>query len=199
MRLMLAMVRPRNWEGKIISVGCSPFLIGREPGCHLRAESSSINARHCALLVRDDKVFLSELAGEAGTFVNDQQIHGELEVHNLDRVKVGRLRFTIQLQSDLVPPAGDDTLPSPDESAPASSPESEEEAVARLLLAQEEEGEGAAVSASAGSDTLPAPQDTQHGNLNPSQPATSSPARPETRDTSSAARHLLARFKKPGR
>ena len=89
MKLTLAMVTPRKWEGTLIPVVRFPFLIGQEPGCHLRVKSSEVHARHCALLIRDDRIFVSELAG--ATFVNEQRIQGEQEVHDRDCVHVAGL------------------------------------------------------------------------------------------------------------
>ena len=127
MNLVLALVTPKKWHGTVVPVACSPFVIGRGPGCHLRAHSPMISERHCALLVRDDRVFVCAFEGNLGTFINDRPVEGEQEVHDLDSVKVGALRFTVRLVASPVPQQT--------EPAPASLAESEEDAATHLLLA----------------------------------------------------------------
>lgn len=185
MKLMLAMLRPRNWEGKLIHVLQFPFLIGREPGCHLRADSSTISLRHCALLSHDDKVFVNGFEGNP-TLVNGCPVQGEQEVHDQDCVKVGGLRFTIRLQSGAVRPEG--------EPAPTDATPTDEEAVANLLLSLDEaEGKESVSSA----ETMAAPHDTHRGA--PGQSGSPKPraAQPEPRDPATAARSMLAKFRRP--
>ena len=184
MKVMLELEKPRQWQGTVVQVLRFPFWIGREPGCDLRADSSTISARHCALVVRADKVFVSDVAGNP-TFVNDHQVQGEQEVHDLDCVKVGRLQFTIRVQSSAVEHA---SVP------PAPAAENDEEAAGSLLLALEEPGGSTAASSAA--ETLPAPQDTHKVDRQPTESAQSKP-RPVPSDTAAAARNLLARFRKP--
>jgi pSer/pThr/pTyr-binding forkhead associated (FHA) protein len=186
MHLMLAMVKPNKWQGTVIPVAHSPFVIGRGPGCHLRANSSTVSMRHCALTVREDKVFLRDFTGVPGTLVNDRQVQGELEVHDLDRVRAGGLQFTIRLESDSAEPATP-ALVGVDEDTAAS-----------LLLALEAEEEG--------SDSPPCrttvESDSAPGEMlgsEVSKPRTrgTRPPQPEVPDTAAAARSLLAQIKKP--
>ena len=53
MRLSLLVLTPGKWEGKSVPVTVSPFLIGRDPQCHLRPASQAISKLHCAVIVRD--------------------------------------------------------------------------------------------------------------------------------------------------
>jgi len=182
MKVTLAMLKPRNWEGTQIQVVRFPFVIGREPGCDLRADSPSISARHCALQVHDDKVFAREFPGNP-TLINDQPLQGEQELHDRDCIKVGRLKFAIRLESE---PA----------SAPASGAEPEEEVAGSLLLAMEEEA-AASGGAPSASDTLPQPHDTAHGGQPGKSAGASKPGKADTVDTAAAARNLLSKFRKP--
>jgi len=185
MKVTLAMMKPRNWEGTQIQVVRFPFVIGREPGCDLRADSSSISARHCALQVHDDRVFASEFPGNP-TLINDQPLQGEQELHDRDCIKVGRLKFTIRLESESAQPS----------SGPASGAEPEEEVAGSLLLAMEEEA-AAAGGAPSASDTLPQPHDTAHGGQPGKSAGASKPGKADTVDTAAAARNLLSKFRKP--
>jgi predicted component of type VI protein secretion system len=146
MNMMLALVTPNKWRGTVVPVACSPFVIGRGPGCHLRAHSPTVSSRHCALLVRDERVFMCAFEGNLGTFINDRPVEGEQEVHDLDSVKVGALRFTVRLVASPVPQQA--------KPAPASLAESEEDAATHLLLAIDEE-ERSARNASAADTGFP--------------------------------------------
>jgi hypothetical protein len=188
MKLMLSLQTPRAWQGAAIPVGCSPFLIGKETGCHLRANSPSVNPRHCALVVRDGRVFLCNFAGRQETTVNSQEVEGELEVHDRDHVRAGELLFTIQLECS--------QARAPAKLAPAPAAEDDEEAAAALLLKLEEEEERARCSQPSAQDTLSTPGDTHVGEPGRIRPARTRPADPES-DTAAAARSLLARLRKP--
>jgi FHA domain len=180
MKLTLAMVRPHKWEGTLIPVVRFPFLIGHEPGCHLRVKSSEVHARHCALLIHDDRIFVSELAG--ATFVNEQRVEGEKEVRDRDCVHVAGLLFSICLESN--------SVRSESEPVPRPSTEAGEDAAAALLLAEGESERGTAADSSAA--------DWEAHDDKQSKPLAKIDRRqPEVPDTAAAAAELLRRFKKP--
>src|SRR5713226_1916307 len=99
MKLSLAVMTPGKGEGKVIPITLSQFLIGRDPQCHLRPASAVISKRHCALLMRGDKVFVRDFDSTNGTFVNDQPIKGEVELQNDDRLKIGPLDFAVRIEA----------------------------------------------------------------------------------------------------
>jgi predicted component of type VI protein secretion system len=111
MKLSLVVLTTGKQEGKVLPIGLPQFLIGRDPQCHLRPASASISKRHCALIQRDGKVFVRDFDSTNGTFVNDQQIKGEVEVHHDDRLRVGPLNFTVQIEAS--PPVNRPTPPPP--------------------------------------------------------------------------------------
>jgi pSer/pThr/pTyr-binding forkhead associated (FHA) protein len=86
-------------EGKVLEIKLSQFVIGRDPQCHLRPASPLISKRHCAILQRDGKAFLRDFDSTNGSFVNDQPVKGEVELHDKDRLKIGPLLFTVVLQA----------------------------------------------------------------------------------------------------
>jgi predicted component of type VI protein secretion system len=98
MKLQLVVQTPGKSEGKAIPITLSQFLIGRDPQCHLRPASALISKRHCALLVREDRVFLRDFDSTNGTFLNDSQVKGEVELHSDDTLKVGPLLFKVRLE-----------------------------------------------------------------------------------------------------
>jgi pSer/pThr/pTyr-binding forkhead associated (FHA) protein len=98
MSLSLVVLTQGPNEGKVIPVRTSPFLVGRSPQCHLRPASPVISQRHCAMLLRGTQTFVCDLASANGTFVNDERIHGEVELHHRDRLRVGPLAFEVRLR-----------------------------------------------------------------------------------------------------
>jgi len=100
MKLSLLVVTPGKMEGKTLDIKLSQFIIGRDPQCHLRPASPLISKRHCAILVKDDRVFIHDFDSTNGTLVNDQPIEGEYELHHDDRLKVGPLLFAVRMEPD---------------------------------------------------------------------------------------------------
>src|SRR5262245_8649897 len=101
-----------NAAGKVIPITLSQFVIGRDPQCQLRPSSAVISKRHCAVLIREGKVFLRDFDSTNGSFVNDEQVKGEVELRHDDRLKVGPLEFTVQIAATTTT-AGKPTPPPP--------------------------------------------------------------------------------------
>jgi pSer/pThr/pTyr-binding forkhead associated (FHA) protein len=85
--------------GKQIPLAGSEFAIGRDPQCQLRPSSPAISKKHCAVLVRGDKVFVRDFGSTNGTFVNGEAVQGEIEVVNGAKLKAGPLEFTVQIEA----------------------------------------------------------------------------------------------------
>ncbi|HXG11482.1 MAG TPA: FHA domain-containing protein [Gemmataceae bacterium] len=208
MKVSLVVLTPGKSEGKIIPITLSQFLIGRDPQCHLRPASASISKRHCAILIRDNKVFVRDFDSTNGTFVNDRQIKGEIELRPDDRLKIGPLLFAIRIEagaaaSKETPPPATRATPPPPTKAPvpeAGKPSTEpvdDEAVAALLLSVDEGGPSSGAGApeipegSTVLDRLPIGEEKKEGEA---QPAAKKPANPMEGDTSSAARAILQKY-----
>jgi pSer/pThr/pTyr-binding forkhead associated (FHA) protein len=50
------------------------------------------------VLQRDNKVFVRDFESINGTFVNDEQVKGEIELHDSDRLKMGPLLFQVKIE-----------------------------------------------------------------------------------------------------
>ena len=98
MKLSLVVQTPGHNQGKVLEIKLSPFVVGRDPQCHLRPASSRIGKRHCAVLQRDNKVFVRDFESINGTFVNGEQVKGEVELHDGDRLKMGPLLFEVKIE-----------------------------------------------------------------------------------------------------
>src|SRR5262249_22950112 len=131
MNLALVVMTPGKLEGKAIPITRLQFVIGRDPHCHLRPASPVVSKRHCALVSRGEQAFVHDFHSTNGTFLNDQPVKGELELHNGDVLKVGPITFAVSLEAtpiDKLTPPRPMKKPSP----------SEEDDIAAMLLAMQE-------------------------------------------------------------
>jgi pSer/pThr/pTyr-binding forkhead associated (FHA) protein len=208
MKLSLVVMTAGKWEGKVIPITLSQFLIGRDPQCHLRPASAVISKRHCALLVREDKVFLKDFDSTNGTFLNDRQVKGEVEVRNGDELKVGSITFTVKLETgtpvDKPTPAPPTKTPAPATKAPAPAPAKapaktgtdEDDVAAMLLGLGDEEGSSNEVPQGSTVFDLPAPG-TQDGQPGEGDKAAKDKAPPKPPgNTSTAAAAILQKYMK---
>jgi pSer/pThr/pTyr-binding forkhead associated (FHA) protein len=125
-------------KGKAIPITKKEFVIGRDPKCHLRPSSGAVSKRHCILVFRDNRLFARDMNSTNGTFINDQQIKGEHELSNQDKLSIGPLSFIVQMEG----------LAEPAEQAKPSAPVGarstkgmDDEAVADMLLLLDEQEE----------------------------------------------------------
>lgn len=85
--------------GKIIPVNTTEFVIGRDPQCQLRPASPAVSKQHCGISIKDDKVFVRDCGSTNGTFLNGEQVAGEIEAKSGDRVRVGPLEFDLRIEA----------------------------------------------------------------------------------------------------
>ena len=111
MKLSLVVKAAGKQEGKVLPITLSQFVIGRDPQCHLRPASAMISKRHCALIQRDGKAFIRDFGSTNGSFVNDQPVQEEAELHNNDQLKIGPLMFEVRITQDA--PAAKGATPKP--------------------------------------------------------------------------------------
>ncbi len=142
MKLSLAVLTTGKAEGQVIPVNLAQFVIGRDPQCNLRPASALISKRHCAVLIRGEKAFLRDFDSTNGTFVNDQPVKNEVEIHDKDRIRVGPLQFEVRIEAK--PAVNRPTPPPPTkkpvEAAPASTEATDDDSIANMLLDLQDEG-----------------------------------------------------------
>lgn len=150
-------------EAKEIPIRLAQFLIGRDPECQLRPASALVSKRHCAVLVREGKVFLRDFDSTNGTLVNGKPLKGETELKDGDEFKVGPLTFRVKLSVTSVdtptpvPPTSAAKKPAALAKQPTAAPEkqetdSEEDLIADMLLNLEGSPSG---GVSSGDDPIP--------------------------------------------
>jgi predicted component of type VI protein secretion system len=148
MKVSLVVLTAGKTAGKTIPITLSQFLIGRDPQCHLRPASAVISKRHCALLVKGNKVVVRDFDSTNGTFVNETQVKGECELHHDDNLKVGPLSFRVVLEATA--PVNKPTPPPPKAVEP-----SDDESVAAMLLSLQDDSAGPKSGGKVGDDGVP--------------------------------------------
>jgi pSer/pThr/pTyr-binding forkhead associated (FHA) protein len=87
-------------HGRKIPIPGPEFLIGRDAKCHLRPASADVSRQHCAILIRQDKVFLKDYGSSNGTILNRRMlVHGELQLEDGDNIQVGPLTFMVNISA----------------------------------------------------------------------------------------------------
>ncbi|MCI0378692.1 MAG: FHA domain-containing protein [Gemmataceae bacterium] len=92
-------------RGMPIPIGAERFVIGSGKSCQLR--SKSLARKHCALLTREDKIFVHDEGSGAPTLVNDVVMPSgeEWPLRAGDYVACGKLGFVIQALDKPLPQA----------------------------------------------------------------------------------------------
>jgi predicted component of type VI protein secretion system len=85
-------------QGQPIPIEIDLFLIGSGKECQLRAIHPDIGEQHCALVIRERKVFIRDLNSGKSTLVNGEAMDPSIEwpVHSGDLLDIGPLKFMIQ-------------------------------------------------------------------------------------------------------
>ena len=104
-------------EGTQIPLKKDKFVIGRASECTLRAGSSAISRRHCAIVRKDDAWIVRDLGSRNGTFLNDQVVEQPTPLQVGDELRVGPLHFRVE---QLVKGGDDAKAPKPATEAPTT-------------------------------------------------------------------------------
>ncbi len=199
MKLSLVVLSEGKARGQTIPITLQQFLIGRDKECQLRPASPMISKRHCAVLVKGGKAFVRDFGSTNGTFVNEDPVKGERELKNEDVLKVGPLQFRVALE--VTPPVNKPTPPPPKTSGPA-----DDEDVAAMLLALQDDGATASTPTSLDADGVPSGttvhmvspmgEDKPPDGAADSKPADkkAAPPKKESGNTSAAAAAILEKY-----
>jgi len=201
MKVSLVVATAGKGEGKSIPIPLSPFLIGRDPQCHLRPASPIISKRHCALVLNGETISVRDFNSTNGTFVNSQQIKGEVEVKDGDQLQVGPLVFKLHVE---VTAPVNQTTPVPP--AKVAAGDVDDELAATLLLDLPDEAGAPGGGLSLDSDGIPQgstvmemlpPPDTKEepamkGDAKNKEKEKKAP--PKTGDTTEAAKAILEKY-----
>ena len=87
-----------NVKGRTIPLPSTVVTIGRGRQCHLRPRCRMVSKLHCAIARWAGKVVVRDLKSCNGTFINGKRVHGEVQVHDGDVLRIGTLEFTFHIQ-----------------------------------------------------------------------------------------------------
>ena len=205
MKLSLRVITAGKWEGKVIPITLAQFVIGRDPQCHLRPASPVISKRHCAIVRKQNKVFLRDFGSTNGTLVNGQPVKDEIELKQDDHVKVGPIEFTMQFEQDAVTAKVNEPTPLPlnapltMQAAAPTQGTTDDDSVAEMLMSLVDDGPAPTASGLAG--TIPEGSTVMDVPTMVPAPAAGQPKKDEKgksskETTSDAARSLLDRYMK---
>jgi pSer/pThr/pTyr-binding forkhead associated (FHA) protein len=209
MKLSLKVLTAGKWEGKVIPITLAQFVIGRDPQCHLRPASPVISKRHCAILRKQDKVFLRDFGSTNGSFVNGAPVKGEVELKDNDHVKVGPIEFNVSFEAVAAPqqakvneptplPVNKALVPAP---AVAQAGASDDETMADMLMSLVDDGppptpSGLAGTIPEGSTVMEIPSIVPPGEPGSDAAKREEKAKAAKASTSDAARSLLDKYMK---
>ncbi|HXG10955.1 MAG TPA: FHA domain-containing protein [Gemmataceae bacterium] len=99
-RKLYLIVASGKHQGMPIPIKIDLFLIGSDPMCQLRSRLPGIGGQHCAIVTRDNKVFVRDLNSGQPTLVNGELVPPgeEWPLHAKDRLVVGPLEFIVQFR-----------------------------------------------------------------------------------------------------
>jgi hypothetical protein len=101
--------------GQLVPVKQGLLIIGRASTSDLRLQHPSISRRHAQLTRRQDRLFLTDLGSQNGTFVNRERLSSELEIHSGDELALGNALLRVR------GPAVTGESPAPEVSPPVAS------------------------------------------------------------------------------
>jgi pSer/pThr/pTyr-binding forkhead associated (FHA) protein len=92
-----------NHSNREVSVSTEVFLIGRGEQCQLRPKSESVSRRHCAIVVKEGRVYIQDLNSRNGTFVNGKRLPPDKakSIKDGDKLTVGKLDFELMVDFGL--------------------------------------------------------------------------------------------------
>src|SRR5690348_12589417 len=94
---------------KFLLTAGQPLPVGRGSYTPTRLTDLRVSRTHCQVEARGDGVTISDCNSALGTFVNNQKISGEQQLHSGDVIKIGdtELRFVAENLADAPTMAGD--------------------------------------------------------------------------------------------
>jgi anti-anti-sigma regulatory factor len=99
MKFFLIVAKGKH-KGMPIEIKVDLFMIGSAKMCQLRSQKPGVGAEHCALVMRDRKVFIRDMNSGHVTVVNGSAMPPSQEwpIHAGDRLEVGPLEFVVQMR-----------------------------------------------------------------------------------------------------
>ena len=84
-------------ESALLPVTHFPCVVGRHTACDLFLGHPMVSRRHCALSLRDGRVWVEDLGSRSGTRLNGEPLAGARPLKDGDRLEVAHLPFRVRL------------------------------------------------------------------------------------------------------
>lgn len=113
-------------------------LVGKSKRCRLNFNHPSVSRVHCSLTATPAGVWITDLLGRSGTWVNEKRVNQHLLKAN-DVVRVGQFQFRVHYKKPIprldqsASPTGNPALPTPDWNNPPQSSGLSESAVMSMM------------------------------------------------------------------
>ena len=96
MKVVLVMFTPEG-ERRDVPVKHKRVTLGRDSACDIRVPIGAVSRKHCRIEVSDDGVTVTDLESRNGTYRNEDQITETEPLNAGDRLAVGPIVFTVQI------------------------------------------------------------------------------------------------------
>ncbi len=85
---------------KVFPVRSKAVVLGRRDDCDLCIPLHVVSRKHCQLSQELDSLKIRDLKSSNGTYLNGSKVMGEAEVNAGDRIQIGPLTFTLQIDGE---------------------------------------------------------------------------------------------------
>jgi pSer/pThr/pTyr-binding forkhead associated (FHA) protein len=89
--------------GPVVRVRGAQFVIGSDADCSMCCRSTSVSPHHCEIRLDGQQIIVRDLYSRSGTFVNDERVDHERLLRAGDRLRIGRLEFTVVVEQTTAP------------------------------------------------------------------------------------------------
>jgi pSer/pThr/pTyr-binding forkhead associated (FHA) protein len=87
----------KNGSKKVLPIRNKAAILGRRPDCDFCIPLQVVSRRHCQISQESDSLKVRDLKSSNGTFVNGTKILSETPAKPGDRIQIGPLTFTVQV------------------------------------------------------------------------------------------------------
>jgi pSer/pThr/pTyr-binding forkhead associated (FHA) protein len=87
------LVRTGEQAGSSITLDAALTRLGRAPDCEVALDDITVSRRHAEIRREGGRYLVSDVGSLNGTYVNQQRIDDEVELHHGDEVQVGKFRL----------------------------------------------------------------------------------------------------------
>ncbi|MCP5524979.1 MAG: FHA domain-containing protein, partial [Verrucomicrobiales bacterium] len=91
------------------------FVIGRGEDCELRLRDEDVSTHHARLIVREEEVWIEDLASTNGTWINEDRLTGARALRPDSTVRIGTTEIRLLGLRQATQDAGDSATASPDQ------------------------------------------------------------------------------------